>query len=328
MGYWKDRKAVKYAKLVLRTTGKLYRKNRKRIAANNAALLEKEMAAVEEALRVRDIPAVTKTAERLAGSFEKYLGFARKSTFREYAEAFIFAILLAIILRTFVIQLFKIPTGSMQPTLQGAADHRWLGQHYGDHILVNKFIYGPQTMDWIGIPMTNWGIEIPRWRFEMLSLRKPKRGDIAVFKYPFHYHCLSCGKDFNLKSGEPRECQSCHSRYIEYVNKDFIKRIIGLPDETVEIRKGDIYINDVLVSEPEIIKDIYYRNILPGNGPGRGPYGHSGQKIRVPDDCYFVLGDNSGSSKDSRFWGFVPFDHIRGKAFFIYLPPWRIGLPG
>jgi signal peptidase I len=318
MGFWEDRKTTKSARLLLKTTKGLYRRHRGTMTERNAAVLERDMAEVEEALRTRRIADLRKCAERLRISLNAHLGFARKSLAREYAEAFLVAIVLALVLRTFVIQLFKIPTGSMEPTLWGAQNHGG----FGDHIVVNKFIYGPQTLDWVGIPWTNYGFDIPTWRFERLALRKPARGDIVVFRFPFNYLCRDCQADFNPVRGKRRLCPSCGSRNIEYQNKDFVKRCIGLPGETVEIKDGRIYINDEFVKEPKIIDEIHYWNI----SPGKGPYGHRGQKIKVPEGSYFVLGDNSANSKDSRFWGFVPFDHVRGKAFLIYLPPSRIGL--
>jgi len=321
MSFWKNRKAVNYARLVLKTTRKLYRKHGRKLIEHNAHGLENDMAAVADALRSGNISDIEKSAEKLHNSLENYLGFAKKSAVREYAEAFLFALILAVFLRTLVIQLFKIPTGSMEPTLHGAQNYG-----FGDHIVVNKFIYGPQTLDWIGIPWTNYGFELPAWRFEKIALRKPKRSDIVVFKFPFNYHCNQCGADLNLTRGMPHVCPSCGSRRVEYQNKDFVKRCIGLPGETLEIRDGDIYVNDALVMEPKIVKDIYYTNIIAGNGPGRGIYGQKGQKFKVPPNSYFVLGDNSANSKDSRFWGFVPFEDIRGEAFFIYLPPSRIGI--
>ncbi len=321
MGYWRNRKIVNYAKLVLNTTRKLYRKHGKKLAGRDAACLENDMAELRDALRSGTISDIEKSTEKLHDSFDRYLQFAKKSVVREYAEAFLFALILAVFLRTFVIQLFKIPTGSMEPTLHGAQNYG-----FGDHIVVNKFIYGPQTLDWIGIPWTNHGFELPAWRFEKIALRKPKRGDIVVFKFPFNYHCNQCGADFNLTKGAHHVCPSCGSPRIEYQNKDFVKRCIGLPGETIEIRDGDIYVDGALVTEPKIIKDIYYTNIVTGNGPGRGMFGRKSQQFTVPKDSYFVLGDNSANSKDSRFWGFVPFENIRGEAFFIYLPPSRIGI--
>ncbi|MCX6357612.1 MAG: signal peptidase I [Candidatus Aureabacteria bacterium] len=322
MSFWSDRRTVKNAKIILATTRKLYRKHRRKLPERDALLLDQEMADLKGALRARAIPEIDRAADRLYRSMDRCLGFAKKSIVREYAEAFIFALILAIFLRTFVIQLFKIPTGSMEPTLWGAANHGG----FGDHIVVNKFIYGPETLDWIGIPWTNTGFELPTWRFEKLSLRKPVRGDIIVFKFPFNYHCNNCPQslsesDFVLTHGQPRACPRCGSRSIEYQNKDFVKRCIGLPGETVEIRDGHIYINDELVTDPRIF-NIHYVNIP----PERGLYGHPGQKFRVPADSYLALGDNSMNSKDSRVWGFVPFEDIRGKAVFIYLPVKRIGV--
>lgn len=321
MSFWKNRKTVNYAKLVLKTTKRLYRKHGKKLAGRDAYCIEADMAAVRAALQSGNVYDIQKSAEKLHQSFEKYLGFAKKSLTREYAEAFFFALILAVALRTFIVQLFKIPTGSMEPTLHGAQNYG-----FGDHIVVNKFIYGPETLDWVGIPWTNYGFELPSWRFERLALRKPKRGDIVVFKFPFNYYCNQCHGDFTLKRGMPRVCPFCGSRGVEYQNKDFVKRCIGLPGETLEIRDGDVYVNDALVTEPKIVKDVHYTNVIGGRGPGRGIYGLKGQKFTVPPDSYFVLGDNSANSKDSRFWGFVPFKDIRGEAVFVYLPPSRIGV--
>ncbi|MBI4982082.1 MAG: signal peptidase I [Candidatus Omnitrophica bacterium] len=184
---------------------------------------------------------------------------ARKKIIREWVESIIIAFLLAMVIRTFVVQAFKIPTGSMRQTLLE-----------GDLILVNKFIYGAK------IPFINKRLP---------ALRQPKRGDVIVFIYP------------------------------EDPKKDFIKRLVGLPGETLEIRNGTIYINDKLVSDA-VLNQRYYYN--------RGNFAMEGQKLVIPKDSYFVLGDNSASSKDSRYWGFVPAQNILGKAIVIYFPLTRI----
>jgi len=183
-----------------------------------------------------------------------------KKTVREWVEAFMVAAFFAFcIIRPFFVQAFKIPTGSMRPTLME-----------GDLILVNKFIYGPR------IPFTDW--RLPK-------IREPRRGDVVVFIYP------------------------------ENPKKDFIKRLVAVAGETVEIKNGTIYINDRPLLEPLFSQRFYYN---------RGPYGQEGQKITVPKDCFFVLGDNSHSSQDSRYWGFVPYKNLLGKAILIYWPPHRI----
>jgi signal peptidase I len=183
----------------------------------------------------------------------------KKSAVREWVESAIVALVLAMVIRTFVVQAFKIPTGSMRPTLLE-----------GDAILVNKFLYGAR------VPLAGW---------KLPAVRQPQRGDVVVFIYP------------------------------EDPKKDFIKRLVAGPGESVEIRNGNIYVNDKPVTDAAFAGRYYYN---------RGEYGEAGRKITVPDHSYFVLGDNSFSSQDSRYWGFVPDRNIRGKAMVIYWPPNRI----
>jgi signal peptidase I len=187
----------------------------------------------------------------------------KKSTFREYAEAAAIAVLLALFIRTFVVQAFKIPSGSMQPTLL-----------VGDHILVNKFIYG---------------IKIPFVRKTLMPISQPDREDIIVFIYPVDK------------------------------SKDFIKRVIGLPGDTVEIIGEKILINGAPYEDKH---GFYSARDDSGNNPGKKP--HLGPVI-VPEKHFFVMGDNRDHSYDSRFWGFVPSQSIKGKAFIIYWswPHWQ-----
>lgn len=184
-----------------------------------------------------------------------------KSAARDWAESIIIAILLALFIRTFFVQAFRIPSGSMRMTLIE-----------GDRLLVDKLAYGPK------IPFTHWRLP---------GYSKPHRGDVIVFLFP------------------------------EDPTRDFIKRLIAVGGETVEIKNGDIYVDGSLIEEP-IIKNVYYYN--------KGMYGQSSQIVQVPQGMYFVLGDNSASSHDSRFWGFVPEDNLIGKAKLIYWPLDRIRL--
>jgi signal peptidase I len=183
----------------------------------------------------------------------------KKSALREWIEAAAVALVLALFIRAFIVQAFKIPTGSMRPTLLE-----------GDLILVNKFIYGAK------VPFTEWRLP---------QVHPLQRGDVIVFIYP-----------------EDRK-------------KDYIKRLVAFPGETVEIRNGTIYINDKPLMEPVFNQKYYYN---------RGDLALEGSKIKVPEGNYFVLGDNSASSKDSRYWGFVPHKNILGKAMMIYWPIQRI----
>jgi signal peptidase I len=179
-----------------------------------------------------------------------------KSTFREYAEAIGMALLLALFIRTFIVQAFKIPSGSMIPTLQ-----------IGDHILVNKLAYG---------------IRVPLWGHYLLDFGKVHRGDVIVFIFP------------------------------EDRSKDFIKRVVGVAGDTVEIRGKKIYINGQQVEDPHAhFEGDDPQNILPASRDDYGP-------TKVPENHLFVMGDNRDRSYDSRFWGFVNLDDVRGKAFLIY----------
>lgn len=177
----------------------------------------------------------------------------RKTVLWEYSEALAWAVILALILTTFVIQAFKIPSGSMLETLQ-----------IGDHLLVNKFLYG---------------LKKPFSDDYLIRGFDPAVGDVIVFRYP---------RDPSL---------------------DYIKRIVGAPGDVLEMRDKVLYRNGAAVQEP------YVRISQPGVMlPHRDNWG----PITVPPDSYFVLGDNRDDSLDSRFWGFVSRNAIRGKAWRIY----------
>lgn len=176
----------------------------------------------------------------------------KKSVLREYFEAIVLAVILALFFRTFVIEAFKIPSSSMEDNLL-----------IGDHILVNKFVYAP--------------IQFP-WEKKLLPIDDVKREDVIVFKFP------------------------------EEPSRNFIKRVIGLGGETVEIRNKQVYINGKPIPEPYKFHKAEFFGLTAENfGP-----------VKVPDGYYFVLGDNRDNSKDSRAWGFVPKDYIKGRAFIIY----------
>ncbi|MDR2826426.1 MAG: signal peptidase I [Deltaproteobacteria bacterium] len=176
----------------------------------------------------------------------------KKPVWREYFDAIILALILALIIRAFVIQAYQIPSASMLDTLL-----------IGDRLLVNKFIYG------VKIPFTDKTV---------LEISDPEVGDVMVFAYP------------------------------EDPSKDFIKRIIGIPGDTLEMRDKVLYRNGKVVNEP------YVR--------------HTDQRIQfrrdnfkavvVPEGKYFVMGDNRDNSDDSRRWGFVDRTLIRGKAWRLY----------
>ena len=186
-----------------------------------------------------------------------------KKFYVEWGEPAIVAFLIVFfVIRPFFLQAFKIPTGSMIPSLQ-----------VHDRLLVDKWTYGAR------MPFTK--------EFRLPGIGDLKRGDIIVFKYP------------------------------EDPKKDYIKRLIAFAGETVEIKNGDIFINGKLIDE-DPINQFYYYN--------RGEYGKIGNATTVPDNHVFVLGDNSGSSADSRYWGFVPDENIVGRADVIFWPITRMRL--
>lgn len=183
-------------------------------------------------------------------------GAGVKGKVREYLEAFAVALLIALAVRTLVIQAFKIPSSSMEDTLL-----------VGDHIFVNKFIYG---------------YHLPFTKGRILQFQSPRRGDIIVFVFP------------------------------EDPSKDFIKRVIGVPGDTVEVRAKRVFVNGKQLVEPYaryvdgFVVDSFVRardNMPP---------------VRIPPGKLFVMGDNRDRSYDSRFWGFVDMDAVIGKAMFIY----------
>jgi signal peptidase I len=181
----------------------------------------------------------------------------RKSIVREYAEALAIAILVALLIRSLVVQAFTIPSGSMMDTLL-----------VGDYILVNKFLFGPE------LPLTDWRLP---------GIRDPRRGDIIVFRYP------------------------------QDEKRDFIKRIVATAGERVQIRGHQVLVNGKLLQEP-------YTKFAdsPRGSDAYCGYAYGCEPTVVPPDSYFVMGDNRDNSQDSRYWGFVKRDKIKGKAFLIY----------
>jgi signal peptidase I len=185
----------------------------------------------------------------------------KKSVVREYFETIVVAVVLALFFRTFVVQAFKIPTGSMEPNLL-----------IGDQLLVNKFVFAPT---------------LSSLERAVLPTRAVRRGDIVVFKFP------------------------------EDPERDFIKRVIGLPGETIELKDHLIHVNGRPIEEP-------YAHYLPRPETG-GQHEITSDDVRdhygpvvVPADALFVMGDNRDNSADSRYWGFLPRGNVKGRALMIY----------
>ena len=176
----------------------------------------------------------------------------RRSSAREYFESICAAVILALFVRTFVFQAFKIPTGSMQDNLL-----------IGDHLMVNKMLYHDGEG---GLALS--------------PSREVRRGDVVVFKFP------------------------------EEPDRDFIKRVVGLPGETLRVGRQQVLVDGAPLPED-------YARFVHGGQPAMREY-------RVPDGHYFVMGDNRDNSHDSRFWGALPAENVKGKGLFIY---WSYGAP-
>jgi signal peptidase I len=228
-----------------------------------------------------------------------------KTVFREYFESAVVTVIMALFGMTFIVQAVKVPTASMENTIT-----------VGDHLLVNKFIFGPGP------------------HFPLLPQRDIRRGDIIVFKYPGN------------PNNKERDQQEDNIPY----KVNYVKRVIGLPGELVEVRGLHVYINGQQLREHLIVVaddtndrapleikedtprqgnepyDVYYteRSVIPareGQDLRAGPdfhYAVNGKPVRVPDNSYFVMGDDRDNSLDSRAWGFVPRDLIIGRAMFVY----------
>jgi signal peptidase I len=293
---WRARRARKRAAaearhLVGEARRILKRKAAHRIPDAVADEVERAIADVESAVAGADAERVQQTLTALDEKMDQHLAFARKSTAREYVESILVAVAVALFLRAFVVEAFQIPSGSMIPTLE-----------IGDHIFVSKFAYG------VGIPFTNKKI---------LQFAQPKRGDVIVFKYPLQ------------------------------TDTDYIKRVVGLPGDKVEVRRNEVFINGNPMTRQ------------PADGPCRyseGPRiegiaierpcelwierldGHAHKAIYEPDrpptdfgpkdvppGNVFVMGDNRDNSNDSRVWGTVPLELIKGRALIIW---WSRGPTG
>jgi signal peptidase I len=226
-----------------------------------------------------------------------------KSTFREYIESFIVTVIMALFGMTFVIQAVTVPTGSMQNTIL-----------IGDYLLVNKFVFAPG------------GKPVP-----LLPQKEIERGDIIVFKYP--------GNKFDPESD--RELNAVPFQI------NYVKRVIGMPGETIEFKGNQVFINGQLLPETRLVADnvqditevpsqtfdtspdakwsVMYSSAAM-NQASRGNtmvergmnFGVAGKQMKIPDDSYFVMGDNRNNSADSRYWGFVHRDLVIGRAMFVY----------
>lgn len=286
----RDRRTLKDAKALLKESRRILKRHRSRLKQPVAEELDQTAEELQRAWRDKDAAAARPLLEKHDRLLEKHLHFARKSAFREYAESIGIAVLIALLLRAFVVEAFKIPSGSMIPTLK-----------VGDHIFVTKFLYG---------------MRVPFTRVKFFA-RSPDRGDVIVFIFP---------KD---------------------PSKDFIKRIVAVAGDEIEVRRNVVYINGKRLPQRKLKVPCRYRD-QDGDTGERGEIRscvafeeQNGDrhyrvihdvpslsldypKTKVPPGHVFVMGDNRDNSHDSRAWGAVPYENIKGKAMIIW---WSSGPP-
>lgn len=286
----------KRAKILLKEVRRLQKKFGPKLPEQQQKSLQDVIQRLDQQLVTGEDPADTSLKlEQLAGKlFAPY----RKSTFREYSESILIAIAIALLLRTFVIEPFKIPSGSMIPTLE-----------IGDHIFVNKFSYG------VWFPFANY-----KWRFG----QGPKRGDVIVFVYP-----KNPSKDFIKRVvGLPGDRIKVVQNTL-YINDKPISKDKG---NTYTYREGDtpdsIPIERSCRIFDENLMGVRHKILVDETQPSKLSEWDSSvdaQRIErpwgptVPPHHVFVMGDNRDHSSDSREWGLVPIKNIKGKAFLVWL---------
>ena len=250
MSFFENHKRKKIRKIV-NFIQKFFEKYENKYDNGSLKSIHKQIKEVESLIETADLPVLEAKTKVLIESFEEKKRIV-KSKPRELIEALIIALILALVIREFVVQAFKIPSKSMEKTLL-----------VGDHILVWKCYYG------VRVPFTeNW----------LVHFRHPKRGDIIVFTPPH----------------DP--------------TKDFIKRVIGVPGDTLEMKNDQVFVNGTPITEPYV------------NPPKRAYIYSNFPPTKIPQGMLFAMGDNRGESYDSRGWGLLPEKKVKGKAFIIYFP--------
>lgn len=276
------RQARAEAKHLAGEASRILKKKRSRLSEAAVADIRDAAERLKEAAKARDLELLRKAMATLDQTLDKHASFARKSTTREYAESIGVALAVALLLRAFVVEAFQIPSGSMIPTLE-----------VGDHIFVSKFAYS------IGIPFTNTKI---------VEFKPPARGDVIVFKYP---------------RGQ---------------ETDYIKRVIGLPGDRIEVRNNVVIVNGKPMERAEADTACQYEDHSGEieavrectlwverldnkshrliQNPRQTP-SHF-EPMVIPPRSVFVMGDNRDNSNDSRVWGTVPFELIKGRALIVW----------
>jgi signal peptidase I len=287
LAWWRRRSAQRRAQVegrrLLKEARRILKKRGPQIPGAVTATVRAAVQGVDDAITSGDVERMNKANVTLDEAMDDHLAFARKSTLREYAESIGVAIAVALLLRAFVVEAFQIPSGSMIPTLE-----------VGDHIFVSKFSYG------LSIPFTDTKI---------MQYGEPKRGDVIVFKWPVD------------------------------TSTDYIKRVVGLPGDTIEVRQGQLYVNGNEIHRDRVPVRCHYSEISTAGVPDDHDCEHwmetLGSKVHdtilepshpaadhprtvIAPGEVFVMGDNRDNSYDSRKWGTVKMNLIKGRALIIW----------
>lgn len=280
------------------------RKNQSRLERNSKELsdevykrLQTKLNELRHAIKDNDPKRMSALMEACEGLIDEHLGPVQKSTWREYAESIGLAILFAFVLRGFVIEAFKIPTGSMEPTLL-----------IGDHLFVNKFIYG---------------IRVPFTQKFLVRFKEPTRGEVVVFTFPREEAKAHIAQ-------KPINQRDCIDRSSLEDEKDFIKRIVGVAGDTIELKNNQLIINGEPIKRTHLRKETTGNFLRPHSIQEYEKIGEVAHVIQydssdrdfgpitVEKDHVFAMGDHRNNSSDSRCWGQVPVDNIKGRAMIIW----------
>ncbi|HEX8950538.1 MAG TPA: signal peptidase I [Polyangia bacterium] len=286
---WRARRQLRReAHLLMREARRVRRRYAYRLTAAQSGALDERLAHLVAGLRGQE--PLEPAAEALLALLDGELAFAKKSPARQYVESIGTVVFVALCLRSFVVEAYQIPSGSMIPTIE-----------VGDHIFVNKLIYG------VRIPFTEVKLAT---RF-----RPPRRGEIIVFTHPVGHA------------------------------EDLIKRVVAVGGDEVELRDNVVFVNGVATAHRDEGARRYFdfdeatsqwveRDAEAfGDHLGRAAFttlqdpslpARRFGPVRVPDGKLFVMGDNRDNSSDSRYWGFVPLNLVRGRAMFVW---WSRGEP-
>ncbi len=304
-----EKRVLREAKDFVKTNARHVKKARD-VSSGARSRVEDELNELRQAIADKDVDRIKSTRAAIDKLLDEHFDIQEKSAFREYAESIGLAVLFALVLRGFVFEAFKIPTGSMIPTLL-----------VGDHIFVNKFIYG---------------IRIPFTETYLAEFARPERGEVIVFTFPREEARAHI-------ADQPVQLRSCIDPGSLQEEKDFIKRVVAVGGDTLEIRDHLVYINGEPLARKRLSEEPTNRYMSPMEvreretndgftytvqfqadrtsddgdvdpGKGHGDFG----PVKIEERHVFVMGDHRDHSSDSRCWGQVPVNNVKGRAIFIW----------